>query len=133
MSPFREYQKFWAFIALILAVIAVAGVSVLISAVNKDGSSTDPTVLQAKLAILNMAMGGIIGALGAASQAFFRHSITDENTASAVKDMAAALPLQPPPANDPVSDDAAAAAASTAQAATDRAEEIGAGNDIMER
>lgn len=77
----KEPHKFWAFAGLIGAVLILATVAALTSAIDKNGVATDPTVLQAKLAILNMAMGGLIGGLGAAAQAFFRTDKVDEQRA----------------------------------------------------
>lgn len=91
----KDNQKFFAFVLLILAVLTLGGISILVDAMTKDGQQTDPTVLQAKLTILNIAMGGLIGAVGAASQAFFRSSQTDQDTAAAMKSMAESLPAVP--------------------------------------
>jgi hypothetical protein len=91
-------------------------------------------------------MGGLIGGFGAACQAFFRTSQTDQDTASALKNMAASLPVAPTlgspaapaapampeapaaPAgaeSTPAPPDVAAAADDVAAAATERADEIG--------
>lgn len=104
----REHQKFYAFIGLMLCILGMALISIFVSAVDKNGQATDPTVLQAKLAILNMAMGGLVAGFGAAAQAFFRHSQVDADNAAASKAMAESLPSVPQPvvvtnvASDPV-------------------------------
>src|SRR4051812_8371301 len=86
----RDKDKFWAFALLLLAVLGIAGVSLLIDATAKNGQQIDPQVLTAKLQILNMAMGGLIAALGAAAQALFRLSAADADNAKATRDTAAA-------------------------------------------
>jgi hypothetical protein len=104
-----QKDKFWAFIALLICVLIIAAISLFIDAVTKDGQRTDPATLSAKLTILNIAMGGLIGAVGAASQSLFRSSATDMDNAKATRDTAAAARTTAETAKT-VADSAAAAA-----------------------
>ncbi len=79
---FREHEKFWAFIFLILTIIALV---YLASTFDRGATATD-LVMQAKLRIIDSAIAGLLTITGMAAQALFRISSTDRaNTVAFAK------------------------------------------------
>ncbi len=76
---FREHEKFWAFIFLIVTIV---GLVYLASTFDRGTSATD-LVMQAKLRIIDAAITGLLTITGMAAQALFRISSTDRQNAAA--------------------------------------------------
>ncbi len=76
-SMFKEHEKFWAFVFLILAVL---GLVFLASTFDKGTTATD-LVMQAKLRIIDAAITGLLTITGMAAQALFRVSSVDRQNA----------------------------------------------------
>ena len=77
VSMFKEHEKFWAFVFLILAVL---GLVFLASTFDKGTTATD-LVMQAKLRIIDAAITGLLTITGMAAQALFRVSSVDRQNA----------------------------------------------------
>ena len=81
LSAFKEHEKFWAFVFLIVAVLALV---VLASTFDKGTTATD-LVMQAKLRIIDAAITGLLTITGMAAQALFRISSVDQQNAVTFK------------------------------------------------
>ncbi len=75
---FREHEKFWAFVFLIVAVMLLV---LLASTFDKDTKNATDLVMQAKLRIIDAAITGLLTITGMAAQALFRVSSVDRQNA----------------------------------------------------
>ena len=82
----KEHEKFWAFVLLIFAVIGLAFMASMHTP-EKDSA----------IRILDAAVGGLLLALGSASQALFRVSSVDKINAETAKTVAEKAPMAPQP------------------------------------
>lgn len=100
-STLREHEKFWAFIILVGAILALALLAALLGeARGQQGmkvTQEQMVVLNAKLRIIDVSIAGLIGIAGMAAQALFRVSSTDKLAAEAALESAKKLPEPPPP------------------------------------
>jgi hypothetical protein len=76
-AAFREHEKFWAFVCLIVTIV---GLVYLASTFDRGATATD-LVMQAKLRIIDSAIAGLLTITGMAAQALFRVSSTDKQNA----------------------------------------------------
>lgn len=82
----REHEKFWAFCLLGAAVLILVAVAMIW-----------PPEKDAVVRVVDSAVGGMLLALGAASQALFRTNQADKDNAAAAKAIAESLPTPPQP------------------------------------
>ena len=78
---FREHEKFWAFVVLVLAIVVLAliGSQVGIRATtNEEINQAAEAATLARLRILDGAVVGLIGIAGMAAQALFRTGSTEK-------------------------------------------------------
>lgn len=91
----KDNEKLVAFLALLVVVVIVTLLSTNID-LPKVGDKTSNEValalMQGKLALLNIAVGGVVATLGAAAQSLFRHSQTEQDVAAAAKATAEKVP-----------------------------------------
>lgn len=76
---FREHEKFWAFIFLIVTIVLLV---FLASTFDKDTKNATDLVMQAKLRIIDAAITGLLTITGMAAQALFRISSVDKQNAT---------------------------------------------------
>ncbi len=88
---FREHEKFWAFVMLILTIV---GLVYLASTFDRGATATD-LVMQAKLRIIDSAIAGLLTITGMAAQALFRISATDQKNAVAFTKALEKMPEAP--------------------------------------
>lgn len=97
LDVFKEHEKFWAFIFLVLAVI---GLAVLASTFDKGTTATD-LVMQAKLRIIDATIAGLLTITGMAAQALFRISSVDRQNAATFTRAMEKMPEAPKPGDAP--------------------------------
>lgn len=76
---FREHEKFWAFLFLIVTIVVLV---LIASSFDKDTKNATDLVMQAKLRILDNAVAGLLTITGMAAQALFRVSSVDKQNAT---------------------------------------------------
>jgi hypothetical protein len=128
---FKEHEKFWAFIALLVSIVGLATVATFLGdrlTGSEAFNDAAAAMLTAKLRILELITVGLIGVAGAAGQALFR---TSENAnamndilKSALEGLKASAPVND---NKPAPQDAVEAASQVASAAEDEATRIQTG------
>lgn len=79
LGIFREHEKFWAFIFLIVTIVLLV---FLASTFDKDTKNATDLVMQAKLRIIDAAITGLLTITGMAAQALFRISSVDKQNAA---------------------------------------------------
>lgn len=78
---FREHEKFWAFVALIIAIVGLAwlGTSLGENPTRSEvANEANEAALLARLRILDAAVAGLIGIAGMAAQALFRGHVEEK-------------------------------------------------------
>lgn len=90
-TSLQEHEKFWAFVFLIIAVLALV---FLASTFDKGTTATD-LVMQAKLRIIDAAITGLLTITGMAAQALFRISSVDKENAVAFSKALDKMPEAP--------------------------------------
>lgn len=86
----KEHEKFWAFIALLLVVVLIGLPSLIWNLDN------------ARVALADKTIGGLMGVLGMAAGLLFRHSATEQALAETNKTLADTAQSVAPPAVLPV-------------------------------
>lgn len=97
-AAFREHEKFWAFIFLIITIVLLV---YLASTFDKDTRSATDLVMQAKLRIIDAAITGLLTITGMAAQALFRISSVDKQNAVTFQKALDKMPEGPKPGDPP--------------------------------
>lgn len=95
-SALKEHEKFWAFIFLVIIIVALVTVGVFFLNSDSDSPATD-VVFNSKLRIIDASVGGLLTIAGMAAQALFRVSSVDRLSAETALEAARKLPDPPKP------------------------------------
>lgn len=96
MNVFKEHEKFWAFLALVVAIVGLAylGTSLGATPTRSDAiNEANEATLLARLRILDGAVVGLIGIAGMAAQSLFdRRAPAEHDQSKLAEQLADKLP-----------------------------------------
>ena len=99
---FKDNQKFWAFVVLVVVIAALAIYGSGLGSKDNNMSEAQMMLTNARLRMVDGAIVGLIGIAGMAAQSLFRTSETEKKNAEALQQLSQKVPPPTDPSGEPL-------------------------------